>query len=99
MVTNRMMPPANAAQGPNPIYVPGGRSYSCAIGATVDVPDFDAAVMAGNGWTHCAAGGSGATSSRPVNPKRGTIFNDTTLGYLIVWEGANWRNAVTGAAV
>jgi len=100
MGTNRMMPPANSAAGPNPCTVPGGRSYSCLQGQTVDAPDFDAAILQANGWTHSAAGGVGVTSLRPTgNLKRGTQFHDSTLGYVIVWDGAVWRNPTTGAAV
>jgi hypothetical protein len=41
------------------------------------------------------------TATRPtfgVN-QDGTTILDSTLGYIIVWDGAAWRNPATGAAV
>jgi hypothetical protein len=31
--------------------------------------------------------------------KRVTLHVDTTLGYAVAFDGANWRNPVTGVAV
>jgi hypothetical protein len=61
-----------------------GRAYSAAPGSVVDVIDADAQVLASNGWTKIAF--SGPTS-------------DTTINALVVWDGATWRNPVTGAGV
>lgn len=94
MATMRMMPPAD---GLHPAIVVNGRSYTCAAGATIDVPDFDAVVMESNGWTS-AAPGVGATTIRPAAPLKGQEFHDTTLGFTIKFDGKVWRNPNTGAA-
>jgi hypothetical protein len=74
-----------------------GRSYSVAAASTIDVPNMDAQICAANGWV--MIGGSGATAARPSNPYVGQTYVDTTLGYVVVWEGAAWRNPATAAAV
>lgn len=74
-----------------------GRLYSAAAGSTLQVPDFDAGVLAANGWTLVAT--VGTTAQRPANPYQSMFYHDTTLGYVIVFEGAVWRNPNTGAAV
>jgi len=54
-------PPADGRS--NSITV-NGRTYTCAIGSTIDVPDFDAEVMGANGWLIIdtrAGGGSGSS--------------------------------------
>ena len=105
MTTMRLLPPI--APGRQTISV-NGRSHTCQIGSTIDVPDFDAGVMCANGWTSPGpVRGSGATSARPATFPSGTAFAippgftwlDTTLGYIIVWDGATWRNPATAAAV
>lgn len=101
MATIRLLPPGNATLGQNPITV-HGRTYSCALGSTLDVPDFDAAVMRANGWTDSVeqAAGTGTTANRPkTGLVRGERYIDTTLAIVIQWDGATWRNPVTGAAV
>jgi hypothetical protein len=95
-MTTRVMPPGD---GLHPSITVHTRSYTCALGATIDVPDSDAQVMAANGWTIVAGAGVGATTTRPANPTKGQQFHDTTLGYTIVWDGKVWRNPATGAAV
>jgi hypothetical protein len=57
----------------------------------------DAATIASQGFM--AVGSSGATSSRPSNPKAGSWHVDSTLGYAVVFDGTNWRNPVSGASV
>ena len=96
MTNIRMFPPAD---GLHPTISVNGRTYTCAAGSTIDVPDFDANVMAANGWTKAALGGVGATTARPTNPTQGMQFHDITLGFTIVFEGKTWRNPATGAAV
>ena len=90
----RVMP---AGSGKFTTTTVNGRTYSCALGATIDVPDFDAAVLTANGWIQVAP--VGTTSQRPVKPGIGNFFHDTTVGYLVIWEGAAWRNPATGSAV
>jgi hypothetical protein len=57
----------------------------------------DAATIASQGFM--TVGSSGATSSRPSNPKAGAWHVDTTLGYAVVNDGTFWRNPITGASV
>ena len=96
MTTTRVLPPNTS--GIDTITV-NGRTYSASAGGFLDVPDFDAAVMLANGWVRGALGGSGATSARPIKPPFNTVFMDTSLSLLIVWDGKVWRNKITGAAV
>ena len=91
--TTRFIPPkGNAAS-----LTVNGRTYSCAAGATIDVPNMDASIFAANGW--CAVAGSGTTAQRPTTPFFGQLYHDTTLNYTVVWEGSAWRNPATGASV
>jgi hypothetical protein len=92
----RVMPPASGST----TCTANGRSYSCAVGSFLDVPDFDALVLLANGWTSPAGGLEvGTTASRPAKPKKNQAFHDSTLGYVIHFDGANWRNPNTGAIV
>jgi hypothetical protein len=95
-MTMQVMPPADGVHGS---IVVNGRSYSCALGSSISVPDQDGLVMLANGWTAASIGGSGATSARPANPKKGQEFHDTTLGFVIRFDGAAWRNPNSGASV
>ena len=101
MTTHRLMPPSN---GQNTTVV-NGRTYVCTLGSTIDVPDFDADILESNGWTRTTSGGIGTTAQRPIlNQAGGTApkelnYYDTTLGYVIVYDGKTWRNPSTGAAV
>jgi hypothetical protein len=95
-MTHRLMPPGDGNHGTVTV---NGRKYTCALGATIDVPDADAYVLMANGWTTASAGGAGTTAARPINPTPGSEFHDTALGYTIKWDGKAWRNASTGAAV
>ena len=74
-----------------------GRVYSATAGVALTVPDFDARVLAANGWVD--AGEAGPTVSRPANPPAGYRYIDTTLGKTIIHEGPSWRDPVTGATV
>lgn len=92
----RVLPPTTGST----TCTANGRSYSCAVGSFLDVPDFDALVLMSNGWTSPAGGAQvGTTASRPARPTKGQSFHDTTLGLVIHFDGANWRNPITGAAV
>ena len=92
----RVLPPNTT--GVDTITV-NGRTYSASAGGFLDVPDFDAQVMVANGWVPAAPGGSGTTAQRPVKPPTNTIYMDTSLTLLIIWDGKVWRNKITGAAV
>ncbi len=102
-MTTRVSPPANKTLGPNPITV-YGRTYSCAVGATLDVADQDAAQMVLNGWH--SSGLVMTTANRPAiaygaNPlfPKGTYMIDSTLNAVIMYDGTQWRNVLTGAVV
>ena len=90
----RVLPPVQVASASITV---NGRSYTGAPGSVLDVPDFDANVLTANNWTKVAV--SGATSARPTNPARGMFFLDTTLAYMVVFDGSLWRNPATGASV
>ena len=94
-MTTRVMPPASGTQ---PSISVNGRSYTCALGSTLDVPDQDAQIMLANGWTPGTAGQVGATAARPAGV-RGVEFHDTTLGKTVIHDGKVWRDPATGAAV
>lgn len=91
----RLLPPSTGALS----CTVNGRTYTGVIGATLDVPDFDAQLLTANGWTISAE--VGTTALRPTLKKedRGRIFLDTTLVALIRWDGKTWRDKITGAAV
>ena len=95
-MTTRVFPPAD---GLHPSITANGRSYTCALGSTLDVPDQDAAVMLANGWTSHAGGQVGSTAARPTAPYRGQEFHDSTLNKTIVFDGKVWRDPASGTAV
>jgi hypothetical protein len=86
-------PKGNAAT-----LVINGRAYSVAASASIDVPNMDAQVLAANNWGKIGDG-SGTTAQRPATPHVGQTYVDTTLGYMVCWEGAAWRNPATAAVV
>jgi hypothetical protein len=100
MTTRRMLPPSVVQKQTVTV---NGRAYSLQPGSTLDPPDFDAGPLSANGWIDC--GLSGPTSSRPssaVGPNAlfvGLEYIDTTIGAVIRFDGASWRNVITGAAV
>jgi hypothetical protein len=87
--------------------VVNGRTYTCAIGSAITVPDFDAFVLIANGWLMSASDGAGTTANRPVAspatgaqvPHLGYEYFDTTLGVNVIWNGKNWVSHVSGAIV
>ena len=96
MALVRLFPPAS---GGHPSMTVNGRPYSCALNATVDVPQSDGQVLLANGWTK-AADAVGTTAQRlTATPLQGMSWHDTTLNLTVVHEGAVWRNPATGAAV
>jgi len=100
-LNKRVLPPPS---GSTQTISVNGRSYAAAPGAALDVIDCDANVMLANGWS-CGMP-SGPTASRPAtrlsepyNAYPGFFYLDTTLDLVIMFDGATWRNPVTGAAV
>jgi hypothetical protein len=92
-MTTRMLPPVNG----NTIIRVNGRLYSGVVGTSIDVPDWDAGVLAANQWL--SLGAVGATAARPSNPPTGAVFNDTTTGVPVVFDGKSWRHSQSGAVV
>lgn len=99
------------AGGENVFYLPGNvTSFTDTNAAssggtpttsfTVDVPDDDALVADANGWSMVARG-VGPTSGRPTwsRDRSGWTFLDTTLGFIVIWDGLVWRNPLTGTVV
>jgi hypothetical protein len=74
-----------------------GHAYSAAPGSTVDAPSSHADVLTSNSWIR--AGRSSTTATRPTDQRVGEMIVDTTLGAVVIWDGATWRNPATGAAV
>jgi hypothetical protein len=96
----RMLGPQSVAQQTRTV---NGRTYSATAGQEIDVPDFDGQPLQANGWVFVAP--SGPSSARPTGTVgqypaiAGCEFFDTTLNYVIRYDGATWRNPATGAAV
>jgi hypothetical protein len=109
-VTTRMIPLnctggqiTGVAGSPNPAD-PSRRIYTAGPGQTIDAagpPDGDAAVLGSQGFG--LVGPSGTTALRnslaPGYFKAGTLFVDTTLGRVIMFDGNAWRDVVNGNAV
>jgi len=105
-ITSRMLPLNGATQngwaGPND-NVASRRYYTATAGGFIDAtgdPSVDASTLTSQGFV--LVGASGPTSSRPTLAgylKPGFVYVDTTLSLVIVWDGAAWRNPVTGASV
>jgi hypothetical protein len=103
MATFRMLPPTGICQLNR---IVNGRTYSSAPGAAIDIVDFDAGVLSANGWVKVAL--TGPTSARPSTNPNGTPpylataglhYVDTTLDKVVVFDGATWRDPLTGSAV
>jgi hypothetical protein len=91
------MPPGDGLH--NTIVV-NGRTYTCALGSVITVPDFDGVVMVHNGWVNSSKNGADSTANRPTKALYvGYEFHDLTLSKYIKWDGKVWRDAITGAAV
>ena len=57
--------------------------------------------LTSNGWLRVALVGTTAQRPDAGNPnsiQSPTLYLDTTLGKLIVWEGTGWRDPMTGSA-
>lgn len=103
----RMLPPPDGLH--NVLTLASGRTISAAVGSYLDMPVSDAQNAGAAGWTAAAGTAAafvGTTAQRPttsegsgVAPSRGQLYLDTTLGYVVVFDGALWRNPANGAAV
>src|SRR5712692_8049116 len=102
-MTIRMLPTA----GSPPTLTVNGRPYSVSPGSVLDIPDHDAVWAGGNGWEPALVnfeGKVGTTAQRPTRQANGlllatgTLYLDTTLSVVALWDGAAWRNVLSGAA-
>ena len=80
-----------------------GAANNPIVPGTITVIDANAARTATN---YFAVAQTGTTAQRPLatDPDvrglpAGLLFFDTTVGGLIVFDGATWRSPITGAAV
>ena len=104
MTTTRMLP-LNGAGVTGYIGAGAGsppqRAYSATGGGYIDAlgdPSADAATLVSQGFL--LVGGSGTTAQRPNGTgfqKPGFIYVDSTISKVVMWDGANWRDPVTGA--
>lgn len=108
-ISTRMLPLAGAsvtgnigAGAGNPVL----RSYSASAGGFIDAvgdpTSGDASTLSSQGFILICQ--SGPTASRPNFATttvgvgmRDVLFLDTTISKIVVWDGAAWRDPVTGA--
>jgi hypothetical protein len=83
--------------GPNDNYA-GRRYYNATPGQTIDAIDLDANTLNSQGFA-AIGDSSGPTSVRPNNIylRPGWTHIDTTIPAVVAWDGATWRNVITGA--
>jgi hypothetical protein len=90
-------PPATGAYAKSA----NGRPYNSVPGTPISVPDFDAQILCANGWMLASSNlgvATGPTSGRPVNPPANMRYQDTTVGFEVMWDGKTWRHTQTGAS-
>lgn len=77
------------------------RSYSATGGGFIDAigdPSGDASSLVSQGFI--PVGGSGTTAQRPLAAgflKPGFVYVDTTISKVVIWDGSNFRDPVTGS--
>ncbi|MGH8293574.1 MAG: hypothetical protein ACRESA_08910 [Gammaproteobacteria bacterium] len=102
-MTTRVLPAITTAQQAVTV---NGRKYNAQPGTAIDAPDGDADVLGANGWIRVCP--SGTSAQRPTGSgviggtgvvTAGSLFFDSTLGFVIVFDGKSWRNPATGVAI
>jgi hypothetical protein len=103
-ITSRMLP-LNGSNQTGSIGAGAGspvlRAYSATAGGFVDAlgdPSGDAASLTSQGFV--LVGASGTTTQRPTGAgflRPGFLYVDTTASLVVIWDGASWRNPVSGA--
>jgi hypothetical protein len=88
----QVMPPANRTT----VTLAGGRTFTCAYGAAISVPNWVADQLEANGWQQVNAD---TTANRPTGIQAGFLFMDTTLGKVIKYNGKQWHDLLTGNIV
>lgn len=96
MANVRVSPPADGKHGTITV---NGRTYTAAVGTSLDVPDFDGALLEANGWLRLSIGAVGTTAQRPAKPAKNDRFLDTTIGASVVFDGIAWRHHLDNSAV
>jgi hypothetical protein len=98
MATYNAMPPLPMATSQTTVSTTvNGRTYTCAVGSSIQVPDFDGQVLAANGWgviPYIPVGGS-----RPTPPRQWEIWYDANVSTTIWWNGSEWVRPSSGALV
>ena len=88
------------AVGPQVLTV-NGRVYKTTPGNPIPVPDFDAQILCANGWVLASTNlsvATGPTAGRPARPPVNTRYQDTTVGFEVMWDGGTWRHTQTGTS-
>lgn len=91
-------PPGTGPHSTSPTLA-NGRSYTPVPGTPQTVPDQDAAILCANGWLygHPDILPAVTTANRPTTGLTpGLRVTDTTISKNIMWDGAAWREVVTG---
>ena len=99
MANYLVFPPSIAGKTSAQNISVNGRSYSATPGSTLTVPDMDITTLGANGWTVVALVGTTTQRLAYATPHIGLFWHDTTLGFLVVYEGTTWRNPASGASV
>ncbi|BEH49316.1 hypothetical protein ACGYTQ_10280 [Burkholderia pseudomallei] len=88
---------------PHNVVTPAGTPYSAWPGNPISVGSADATILTQWGWIFGARGNplalEGTSANRPASPVVNDRYLDYTVGKQIFWDGANWRDPITGAAV
>lgn len=104
MAKARMLPPPNTSVVRHNMTVqgPSGTTHNGTSSVFVDAELHDARILAANGWISVCNdlnGQVGATTARPTSGLYpGLQFMDTTLGFIVTYNGANWVRPDTGVA-
>ena len=99
-MTMRFLSPATGAASRTG---PDGATWNMSPGRVLDFDPNMADLMRQYGWH--PIGFSGGTTDRPAASdtgpnyvKRGTQFFDISVGKILIFDGATWRDPATGAA-
>jgi len=103
MAKVRMLPPPNnsVVRHNTVITMPSGTRHDGTANPFVDAEVHEARILSANGWIPVCADQNaqvGATTSRPTTGLYpGLQYMDTTLGFIVTYDGLNWKRPDTGA--
>ena len=98
MATYNAMPPKPMAASQTSVTTTvNGRTYTCAVGSSIQVPAFDAFELSANGWGIIEDIATGA--SRPPHRPSWRIYFDANAATTIWWNGSGWVRPSSGAVV